>query len=678
MCLYTAFSDTAVGALLAQENDEGIERPIYYFCRILRDAELRYPKKEKECLSLIHSIQKFRHYLLSNKVVLVSKSDPAKFLLSKPVLTGRTSKWLLQMSELDITCALPRAIKGQAVADLLAAFPGEGTTGLHEDLLGEFPDISVVEEEVWLLYFDVSSTPSNNIGGAGVVLVSPTGEVFSHSFKLDFQCTNNSAEYKAFLIVLSISKQAGVTRLEIRGDSKLLVNQMNGVYALKEVIIAPYMSEAKRLLNYFADATIIHVGRRNNKHVDCLATVASKLKFEGLEETLTVKRRTIESTWLSKYKDTKICDWRTPIIQELNNSLFQGKVNLKTLQNFFMLHGMLYHRNPHGSLSRCLGDDEAQLQLNHVHNEICGQSLVVTLYRRLQLLGYYWPEMEAQSRLLQKSCSNCQAPPHQLEVFSVDHTGDWREPYISYLRDGATPASQKDAVKIKQKAKRFIFHAGILYRKSFGGDLLSWVLDIIRKINPPSSKQHEYIITATEYFTKWVEAIPLRGTTKATIAAFIKEYIICRFCVPKHIITDNGTPFVNKQVRELPEEFGIKQVFSTVYYPQGNRQAESTNKTLIRIISRTNLYMDRVYSHGANYTKKTQLPSVYENMTGRSKSGRWRPISVNPLEPISRGPRLSYQKDQFDGLSKRAVKTCYGVENSQKEVEIYVYYSLCI
>ncbi|XP_026396787.1 uncharacterized protein LOC113291474 [Papaver somniferum] len=76
----------------------------------------------------------------------------------------------------------------------------------------------------------------------------------------------------------------------------------------------------------------------------------------------------------------------------------------------------------------------------------------------------------------------------------------------------------------------------------------SWELDFIGKINPPSSKQHEYIITTTEYFNKWVEAIPLRGTTGATIAAFIKEHIICRFGAPKHIITDNGTPFANKQL----------------------------------------------------------------------------------------------------------------------------------
>ncbi|XP_026450519.1 uncharacterized protein LOC113350590 [Papaver somniferum] len=211
------------------------------------------------------------------QVVLISKSDPAKFLLSKPVLMGRSAKWILQMLELDITCASLRAIKGQFVADLLAAFPGEGTTALHEDIPGEFPEIYVVEGEAWLLYFDDSATPSNNTGGAGVVLVSPTGEVFSHSFKLYFQCTNNSAEYEAFLIGLSISKQAGATRLEIRGDSKLLVNHMNRMYALKEVTLAPNRSEEQRLLNYFADATITHVGRNNNRHADCLATLASKL-----------------------------------------------------------------------------------------------------------------------------------------------------------------------------------------------------------------------------------------------------------------------------------------------------------------------------------------------------------------------------------------------------------------
>ncbi|XP_026383367.1 uncharacterized protein LOC113278849 [Papaver somniferum] len=223
------------------------------------------------------------------------QSDPIKFLPSKPALIGRPTKWMLQTSEFDITCAPLKDIKGKAVADLLAAFPEEGTTALHEDLPGEFPEISFIKEEAWLLYFDGSDTPSNNTGGAGIVLVSPTSEVFSHSFKLDFQCTNNSAEYEAFLIELSLSKQAGDTHLEVRGDSKLLVNQMNGVYSLKEITLPPYRSEAQDLLNNFSDATITHIGRNKNKHADCLAILSSKLQFEGSKETLIIRRRTVAS-----------------------------------------------------------------------------------------------------------------------------------------------------------------------------------------------------------------------------------------------------------------------------------------------------------------------------------------------------------------------------------------------
>ncbi|XP_026410928.1 uncharacterized protein LOC113306173 [Papaver somniferum] len=380
---------------------------------------------EKACLALVHVVQKFRNYLLSNKVVLISRVDPIKFLLSKPALIGRPAKWLLQTSEFDITCAPPKAIKRQAVADLLAAFPGEGTTALHEDLPGEFPEISFIKEEVWLLYFEDSATPSNNTGGAGIVLVSPAGEVLSHSFKLDFQCTNNSAEYETSLVGFSLAKQAGATHLEVRGDCKLLVNQMNGVYSLKEVTLDPYRSETRKILNYFVDATITHIGRNNNKHDDCLAKLALKLQFEGLEETLIVRRQTVASTWITQSKDAETDDWSNPTVQELKNSLSQGKFNIKILRSFFMLHGVLYHWNPDGSLSRCLGDEEAQLQFNCINNEICGKTLVVTLYRRLQRLGFYWTDMETQYRSIQGSFSNCQIPPHQLEVFNMSHARDW-------------------------------------------------------------------------------------------------------------------------------------------------------------------------------------------------------------------------------------------------------------
>ncbi|XP_026459607.1 uncharacterized protein LOC113360301 [Papaver somniferum] len=311
------------------------------------------------------------------------------------------------MSEFDIVCVPPKAIKGQAVADLLATFPGEYVTTLQDDVPGEFLEISVVKEETCLSYFDGSATPSNDTGGAGVVLVSPSGEVLSHSFKLDFHCTNNSEKYEAFLLGLSLAKQAGAMYLEIRGYSKLLVNRMNSVYSLKELTRAPFRAEAQQLFTHFDDTKIVHTGRTNNKHAAFLETLASKLQFEGPEKAIMVQRRAISSTWIDQAEDAQASDWRAHIIHELSSSISEGKVILKELRNFFLLPGALYYRNPDAYLSRCLGDEEAKEKLESLHKEICGQTLVITLYRRLQRLRYYWPSMEAQSRTLQGSCLNC-------------------------------------------------------------------------------------------------------------------------------------------------------------------------------------------------------------------------------------------------------------------------------
>ena len=89
-----------------------------------------------------------------------------------------------------------------------------------------------------------------------------------------------------------------------------------------------------------------------------------------------------------------------------------------------------------------------------------------------------------------------------------------------------------------------------------------------------------------EYFTKWVEAVPLHKATEGAIANFIKENIIVRFGVPRRIICDNGTPFVNSDARKMLEFYQVKHHRSSPYYLQGNGQAKATNKTLIKIISK--------------------------------------------------------------------------------------------
>ncbi|KAL0283519.1 UNVERIFIED_CONTAM: hypothetical protein Sangu_2884100 [Sesamum angustifolium] len=58
-----------------------------------------------------------------------------------------------------------------------------------------------------------------------------------------------------------------------------------------------------------------------------------------------------------------------------------------------------------------------------------------------------------------------------------------------------------------------------------------------------SSGSHLYILAATNYFSKWAEAVPLKEVKKENVADFIRTHIIYRYGVPRYIITDNGKPF---------------------------------------------------------------------------------------------------------------------------------------
>ena len=74
-----------------------------------------------------------------------------------------------------------------------------------------------------------------------------------------------------------------------------------------------------------------------------------------------------------------------------------------------------------------------------------------------------------------------------------------------------------------------------------------WGLDFIGQIHPPSSKGHRFVLVATDYFTKWTEAIPLKNVTHKEVIEFITEHIIHRFGIPQTLTTDQGTLFVSKR-----------------------------------------------------------------------------------------------------------------------------------
>jgi hypothetical protein len=109
-------------------------------------------------------------------------------------------------------------------------------------------------------------------------------------------------------------------------------------------------------------------------------------------------------------------------------------------------------------------------------------------------------------------------------------------------------------------------------------------LNFIGKIHPSSSKGHCFVIVATDYFTKWTEAIPLKNMAHREVIEFITGHIIHRFGIPQTLTTDQGTSIISKEVREFVDSYGIKLLNSSPYYAQANGQAKSSNKTLVKLI----------------------------------------------------------------------------------------------
>jgi len=112
-----------------------------------------------------------------------------------------------------------------------------------------------------------------------------------------------------------------------------------------------------------------------------------------------------------------------------------------------------------------------------------------------------------------------------------------------------------------------------------------WGLDFIRPINPPYFVRRVFILMTTYYFTKWTENVTLKNAQDEQVNNS-KSNIFSRFGLLLKIILDNGPTFVSTNFTRFLSKFGVKNFTSSTYYPQGNGQAESTNKNLVKILKR--------------------------------------------------------------------------------------------
>ena len=174
----------------------------------------------------------------------MTKSHPIKASIHQPFLIRRIAQWLVLLSQYDIGLRTSKAVKIQAIVDLLAQFLGEEESSLSKEIPSE---VAVVDApgKKWIMRFDGSTTTTSN--GVGIVLSCEDGDTIPLSFKLGFSCSNNVAEYEVYLIGLTIALSIGVKHMRVLGDSNLVVSQVKGDFALREQSLAAYRTWAQKL-----------------------------------------------------------------------------------------------------------------------------------------------------------------------------------------------------------------------------------------------------------------------------------------------------------------------------------------------------------------------------------------------------------------------------------------------
>ncbi|XP_014501831.1 uncharacterized protein LOC106762433 [Vigna radiata var. radiata] len=484
--------------------EEPSPKLIYFVSRTLQETETCYQQVEKVALALLHASRRLRQYFQGYQVV-VRTNHPVAKVLRKPDLAGRMVGWAVELSEFGLRYEPRGSIRGQHLADFVAELPITGS-------------------DQWSLYVNGASGRQNS--GAGIVLEGPNGFLLEYSLVFKFKASNNQAEYEALVAGLGLAKDMGARNLVCRTDSQLVVGQMNGEFQVKEDHLLKYFHRASSLAATFDKVEIQHIPREQNTRADMLSKLSSG-KEKGQLTTVICQVLLQQSVECYALTSTG-SDWRDEIrrlIKKQEDGQSVNSSDSKKIARFVIIGDDLYKRGFSTPLLKCLSQEEAQYVMDELHNGVCGFHYGRrTLKARILRAGYYWPTMEDDTRMFTQRCLSCQA-----------HANDTRVPPHT-LHSITSPWS-----------------------------FAQWGMDIVGPF-PQGQGQKRFLLVAVDYFTKWVEAEPLASITAMQVQKFCWK-IICRFGLPKVIITDNGRQFINKKLEEFYANLGIKHLTSSVEHP---------------------------------------------------------------------------------------------------------------
>nr|GEY35383.1 reverse transcriptase domain-containing protein [Tanacetum cinerariifolium] len=202
---------------------------------------------------------------------------------------------------------------------------------VHTNFIVERPEVDSsdtlmeVEEklhEPWILFTDGSSCTDGS--GSRLILTNPEGIEFTYALRFKFGATNNEAEYEALIFRLRIAEQMGVKNLQANVDSRLVANQVNGMYVAKEVDMIRYLEKVRTLTNNFKAFSIRQIPISENKKADALCKIASTsfthLSKQVLVEELKEKSiRTLPAN-VKKARAVRRKSWRFVVV---NGTLYK-------------------------------------------------------------------------------------------------------------------------------------------------------------------------------------------------------------------------------------------------------------------------------------------------------------------------------------------------------------------
>ena len=101
---------------------------------------------------------------------------------------------------------------------------------------------------------------------------------------------------------------------------------------------------------------------------------------------------------------------------------------------------------------------------------------------------------------------------------------------------------------------------------------------------PIAVRQLKFLVVGIDYFTKWVEVEALASIAERNVRSFVWKNIICRYGIPRVLVSDNRKQFDNDAFRDFCSQLGVKNHYSSPAHPQANGQVKVINRSLLKII----------------------------------------------------------------------------------------------